>query len=60
MLGVWDEVLQDDGDRVDGAAPGSEQHAPVVETLLFLKYPVDTEVELDEEVEHYGDEAACG
>ena len=57
-LGVVDEEFHDDGDGVDEAAPGSEQHAPVVEALFSGEYAVDAQVDVEEEVEDYGDEAA--
>ena len=57
-LGVMDEELDDDGDGVDEAAPGSEQHAPVVEALFSVEFAVDALVDVEEEVEDYGDEAA--
>ena len=59
-LGVRDEELDDDGDGVDEAAPGSEQHAPVVEALFSVEFAVDAQVDVEEEVEDYGDEAAGG
>ena len=57
-LGVVDEELHHDGDGVDEAAPGSEQHAPVVEAAFSFEFAVDTQVDVEEEVEDYGDEAA--
>ena len=49
---------QDDGDGIDDAAPSPEDHTPVVETLLSFEDAVDAEVDVDEEVEYYGDETA--
>ena len=57
-LGVRDEEFDDDGDGVDEAAPGPEQHAPVVEALFSVEFAVDAQVDVEEEVEDYGDEAA--
>ena len=57
-LRVVDEELDDDGDGVDEAAPGPEQHAPVVEALFSVEFAVDALVDVEEEVEDYGDEAA--
>ena len=53
-----DEELHDDGDGVDEAAPGSEQHAPVVETAFSFEFAVDAQVDVKKEVEDYGDKAA--
>ena len=57
-FGTGKEESQDDGDVIDDAAPASNNHAPVVETLLSFEYPVDAEVDVDEEVEYDGDETA--
>lgn len=57
-FGVVDEEFHDDGDGVDEAAPGPEQHAPVVEAPFALEDAVDAQVDVEEEVEDYGDEAA--
>ena len=53
-----DEEFHDNSDRVDEAAPGAKQHAPVVEALFSCEDTVDAQVDVDEEVDDYGDEAA--
>ena len=57
-LGIVDEEFDDDGDGVDKAAPGSEQHAPVVEAPFYFEPAVNVQVHVQEQVEDYGDEAA--
>ena len=59
VFGVVEEEFQDDGDGVDEAATCAEEHAPVVEALFSVEDAVDAEVDVEEEVECYGDDA-CG
>ena len=57
-LGIVDEEFDDDGNGVEEAAPGSEQHAPVVEAPFCFDLAVNVQVHVQEQVEDYGDEAA--
>ena len=60
--GLWlgQKVLQHDADGVDEAAAGPEYHGPVICALLFLEYSVYANVDVDEDEEYDGDEAARG
>ena len=57
--GLWlgDKIFQDDPNGIDDTAPGSKEHGPVVYALLFLKDPVNADIDIDKDEKDYGDEA---
>ena len=53
---MWDEIPQDDGDAVDEAAPRAEEDGPEIQPVLLAEYAEEAHVDVEEDVEGYGDE----